>query len=189
MNLFWSVVLLQSLLLLLFNFNQSFAESSTSENDFKSYKNKNNAIELMYPSDWTYVEFRDKISDNDLFIIISFISPLDSSLDTFQEYFTIKSKILDPGDSFSNHFNSYLEKLKNTLTNINISNIEDISTSNKFIEYSFSPPQSGLIINKDEYIFLKNSTNVFHIEFTSSGYDYKTFKPLINKIMSYFRIT
>jgi hypothetical protein len=179
MNLFWSVVLLQSLLLLLFNFNQSFAESSTSENDFKSYKNKNNAVELMYPSDWTYVEF----------IIISFISPLDSSLDTFQEYFTIKSKILDPGDSFSNHFNSYLEKLKNTLTNINISNIEDISTSNKFIEYSFSPPQSGLIINKDEYIFLKNSTNVFHIEFTSSGYDYKTFKPLINKIMSYFRIT
>jgi hypothetical protein len=185
MNLFWSVVLLQSLLLLLFNFNQSFAQSSTSENDFKSYKNKNNAIELMYPSDWTYVEFRDKLSDNDLVIIISFISPLESSLDTFQEYFTIKSKILDPGDSFSNHFNSYLEKLKNTLTNINISNIEDISTRNKFIEYSFSPPQSGLIINKDESIFLKNSTNVFHIEFTSSSYDYKTF----NKIMSYFRIT
>src|SRR5215203_3515305 len=87
MNLFWSAVLLQSLLLLLFNFNQSFAESSTSENDFKSYKNKNNAVELMYPSDWTYVEFRDKISDNDLFIIISFISPLDSSLDTFKEHF------------------------------------------------------------------------------------------------------
>ena len=188
MNLFQSVVLLLSLLLLLFNFNQGFTDLSASENDFKSYKNKNNAVELMYPSDWTYVEFRDKISDNDLFIIISFISPLESSLDTFQEYFTIKSKILDPGDSFSNHFNSYLEKLKNTITNINISNIEDISNRNKFIHYSFSPPQSGLIINKDEYIFLKNSNNVFHIEFTSNGDDYKTFKPVINKILSYFRI-
>src|SRR5688572_26620863 len=178
MNLFWSVVLLQSLLLLLFNFNQIFAESSIAKNDFKSYENKKYSIKLMYPSDWTYVEFIDQISDNDLFIIISFISPLESSLDTFQEYFTIKSKILDSGDSFSNHFNSYLEKLRNTITNIN-----------KFIHYSFSPPQSGLIINKDEYIFLKNSNNVFHIEFTSNGDDYKTFKPLINKIMSYFRLT
>lgn len=189
MNLFWSVVLLQSLLLLLFNFNQIFAESSISKNDFKSYENKKYSVELMYPSNWTYVEFIDQISDNDLFIIISFISPLESSLDTFQEYFTIKSKFLDSGDSFSNHFNSYLEKLKNTITNINISNIEDISNTNKFIHYSFSPPQSGLIINKDEYIFLKNSNNVFHIEFTSNGDDYKTFKPLINKIMSYVRLT
>ena len=189
MNLFWSVVLLQSLLLLLFNFNQIFAESSISKNDFKSYENKKYSIELMYPSNWTYVEFIDQISDNDLFIIISFISPLVSSLDPFQEYFTIKSKILDSRDSFSNHFNSYLEKLKNTITNINISNIEDSSNRNKFIHYSFSPPQSGLIINKDEYIFLKNPNNVFHIEFTSKGDDYKTFKPLINKIMSYVRLT
>ena len=189
MNLFQSVVLLLSLLLLLFNFNQGFTDLSASENDFKSYKNKNYSIELMYPSDWTYVEFKDKISVNDLFIIISFISPLESSLDTFQEYFTIKSKILDPGDSFTNHVNLYLEKLKDTITNIKISNIEDNSTRNKFIQYSFSPPQSGLIINKDEYIFLKNSTNVFHIEFTSNGDDYKNFKPLINKIMSHFRIT
>ena len=142
----------------------------------------------MYPSDWTYVEFRDQFSDNDLSIIISFISPLESSLDTFQEYFTIKSKILDSEDTFSKHFNSYLEKLKKTITNINISNIEDISKINKYIQYSFSPPQSGLVINKDEYIFLKNPNNVFHIEFTSNSDDYKTFKPLINKIISYFRI-
>ena len=59
MNLFWSVVLLQSFLLLLFNFNQIFAELSTSTNDFKSYENKNYNLELMYPSDWTYIEFKD----------------------------------------------------------------------------------------------------------------------------------
>ena len=93
MNLFWSVVLLQSFLLLLFNFNQIFAELSTSTNDFKSYENKNYNLELMYPSDWTYIEFKDQFSDNDLSIIISFISPLEVPLDTFQEYFTIKSKI------------------------------------------------------------------------------------------------
>ena len=190
MNLFWSVLLLQLFLFLFFNFNQIFAESSTfTTNDFKLYENKNYSIELMYPSDWTYVEFRDQFSDNDLSIIISFISPLESSLDTFQEYFTIKSKILDPEDTFSSHFDSYLEKLKKTITNINISTIENMSNKNKYIHYSFSPPQSGLIINKDEYIFLKNSNNVFHIEFTSNGDDYKTFKPLINKIMSYVRLT
>lgn len=189
MNLFWSLVLLQSFLLLLFNFNQIFAESSTSTDDFKSYKNENYTLELMYPSDWTYVEFRDQFSDNDLSIIISFISPLEAPLDTFQEYFTIKSKILDPEDTFSSHFNSYLEKLKKTITNINISNIENMSNKNKYIHYSFSPPQSGLIINKEEYIFLKNPNNVFHIEFTSNDDDYKTFKPMINKILSSFRIT
>lgn len=189
MNLFWSVVLLQSLLLLLFNFNQIFAESSIAKNDFKSYENKKYSIELMYPSDWTYVEFIDQISDNDLFIIISFISPLESSLDTFQEYFTIKSKILNPENTFSKHFNSYSEKLKKTITNVNITNVEDKSKINKYMQYTFSPPQSGLVINKDEYIFLKNPNNVFHIEFTCNSDDYKKFKPLIKKIISYFRIT
>lgn len=187
MNLFWSVVLLQSLLLLLFNFNQIFAESPTT--DFKPYQNKKHSVELMYPSNWTYVEFRDQFSDNDLSIITSFISPLDSSVDTFQEYFTIKSKILDPKDTLSNHFKSYLEKLKETITNINISNIENTSNINKYMQYSFSP-QSGLVINKDEYIFLinNNNNNVFHIEFTSNCDDYKSFKLLIDKIISYFRI-
>ncbi len=57
------------------------------------------------------------------------------------------------------------------------------------MQYSFSP-QSGLVINKDEYIFLinNNNNNVFHIEFTSNGDDYKGFKLLIDKIISYFRI-
>ena len=189
MNLFWSLVLLQSFLFLFFNFNQIFAESSTFTNDFTLYENKRYSVELMYPSNWTYVEFRDQISDNDLSIIISFISPLESSLDTFQEYFTIKSKILNPEITFSKHFNSYSEKLKKTITNVNITNVEDKSKINKYIQYTFSPPQSGLVINKDEYIFLKNPNNVFHIEFTCNSDDYKKFKPLINKIISYFRIT
>ena len=72
------------------------------------------------------------------------------------------------------------------MINIKISNIEDMSNINKYIQYSFSP-QPGLIIMKDEYIFLKNN-NIFHIEFTSDNNDYKTFKLLINKIISYFRI-
>ena len=59
MNLFWSLVLLQSFLFLFFNFNQIFAESSTFTNDFKLYENKRYSVELMYPSNWTYVEFRD----------------------------------------------------------------------------------------------------------------------------------
>ncbi len=45
MNLFWSVVLLQSLLLLFFSFNQIFAESPTT--DFKPYQNKKHSVELM----------------------------------------------------------------------------------------------------------------------------------------------
>jgi hypothetical protein len=185
MNLFWSVILLQSFLLLLFNFNQIFAEE-LSANDFKLYQNKNHSLELMYPSDWTYVEFKDQFSDNDLFIITSFISPLNSPVDAFQEYFTIKLKILDPEDTFSNHFKSYLEKLNKTMINIKILNIEDTSKINKYIQYSFSP-QPGLVIMKDEYIFLK-SNNIFHIEFTSDSNDYQTFKLFINKIISYFRI-
>lgn len=160
-----------------------------SETDFNIYQNKKYSFELMYPSNWTYVEFNDPFFDMDLNVVSSFISPLDSSyLDTFQEYFTIKTKTLDPKDTFSNHFKLYLEKLKKSIANINISKVEDIYDKNKYLKYSFSP-QSGLVINKDEYIFLKNSTNVFHIEFTSNGEDYKTFKPLINKIMSHFRIT
>lgn len=189
MKLFCSLVLLQSFLILFFNFNQIFAESSIVTNDFKLYENKKYSVELMYPSNWTYVEFKDQFSDNDLSIIISFISPLESSLDTFQEYFTIKSKILGPENTFSKHFSSYSEKLMKTITNINITNVEVKSNLNKYIQYTFSPPQSGLVINKDEYIFLKNPNNVFHIEFSSNSGDYKTFKPLINKIISYFRIT
>ena len=68
--------------------------------------------------------------------------PLESSLDTFQEYFTIKSKILNPEITFSKHFNSYSEILKKTITNVNITNVEDKSKINKYIQYTFSPPQS-----------------------------------------------
>jgi hypothetical protein len=183
-----SLLLLQSLLLFVFNFAEISAEPLLkSATDFKVYQNKNHSFELMYPLDWTFIEFKDQFFDIDLNVVASFISPLDSSLDTFQEYFTIKTKILDPKDTFSNHFKLYLEKLKKSIANITISKLEDISDKNKYIIYSFSP-QPGLVINKNEYIFLNNDNKIFHLEFNSNNND-KTFESLINKIVSHFRVT
>lgn len=182
------LLLLQSLLLFVFNFAEISAEPLLkSATDFKVYQNKNHSFELMYPLDWTFIEFKDQFFDIDLNVVASFISPLDSSLDTFQEYFTIKTKILDPKDTFSNHFKLYLEKLKKSIANITISKVEDISDKNKYITYSFSP-QPGLVINKNEYIFLNNDNKIFHLEFNSNNND-KTFESLINKIVSHFRVT
>ena len=179
---------LQSILLFTFYITEITAAESLlkSETDFNIYQNKKYSFELMYPSNWTYVEFNDPFFDMDLNVVTSFISPLYSPIDTFQEYFTIKTKMLDSTDTFSNHFKLYLEKLKKTIANINISKVEDISDKNKYLKYSFSP-QSGLVINKDEYIFLNNDNNIFHLEFNSNNKD-KTFDSLINKIVSYFRI-
>ena len=132
------LLLLQSLLLFVFNFAEISAEPLLkSASDFKVYQNKNHSFELMYPLDWTFIEFKDQFFDIDLNVVASFISPLDSSLDTFQEYFTIKTKIQDPKDTFSNHFKLYLEKLKKSIANITISKVEDISDKNKYITYSF----------------------------------------------------
>jgi hypothetical protein len=182
------LLLLQSLLLFVFNFAEISAEPLLkSVTDFKVYQNKNHSFELMYPLDWTFIEFKDQFFDIDLNVVASFISPLDSSLDTFQEYFTIKTKILDPKDTFSNHFKLYLEKLNKSIANITISKVEDISDKNKYITYSFSP-QPGLVINKNEYIFLNNDNKIFHLEFNSNNND-KTFESLINKIVSHFRVT
>ena len=139
----------------------------------------------MYPSNWTYIEFADKLIDTDLNVVVSFISPLDSSVDPFQEFFTIKTIKLDSNDSFSDNFNQYLEKLKKYIANINISKLDDISDQSKYLKYSFSP-QPGLIINKTEYILLNNDNYVFHLEFTSNNNN-KTFELLINKIVSNFR--
>ena len=182
------LLLLQSLLLFVFNFAEISAEPLLkSATDFKVYQNKNHSFELMYPLDWTFIEFKDQFFDIDLNVVASFISPLNSSLDTFQEYFTIKTKMLDPKDTFSNHFELYLEKLKNSIANITISKIESISDKNKYITYSFSP-QPGLVINKNEYIFINNDNKIFHLEFNSNNND-KTFESLINKIVSHFRVT
>ena len=182
------LLLLQSLLLFVFNFAEISAKPLLkSATDFKVYQNKNHSFELMYPLDWTYIEFKDQFFDMDLNVVASFISPLYSSLDTFQEYFTIKTKILDPKDTFSNHFKLYLEKLKKSIANITISKVEDISDKNKYITYSFSP-QPGLVINKNESIFLNNDNKIFHLEFNSNNND-KTFESLINKIVSHFRVT
>lgn len=181
------LLLLQSLLLFIFNFAEISAEPLLkSATDFKVYQNKNHSFELMYPLGWTYIEFKDQFFDIDLKVVVSFISPLDSSLDTFQEYFTIKTKMLDPKETFSNHFKVYLDKLKKSIANISISKVEDISDKNKHLTYSFSP-QPGLVINKNEYIFLNNDSKIFHIEFNSNNND-KTFESLINKIVSYFRV-
>jgi hypothetical protein len=184
---FSSSLLLQSILLFIFNFADISAEPLLkSATDFKVYQNKNYSFELMYPLNWTYIEFKDQFFDIDLNVVASFISPLDSSLDTFQEYFTIKTKILDSTDTFSNHFKLYLENLKKSIANITISKVEDISDKNKYLKYSFSP-QSGLVINKNEYIFLNNDNTIFHLVFNSNNND-KTFESLINKIVSYFRV-
>jgi hypothetical protein len=184
------LLLLQSILLFTFYITEISAAEPLlkSETDFNAYQNKKYSFELMYPSNWTYVEFNDPFFDMDLNVVSSFISPLDSSyLDTFQEYFTIKTKTLDPKDTFSNHFKLYLEKLNKSIANINISKIEDISDKSKYLKYSFSP-QPGLIIIKNEYIFLNNDDNsIFHIEFNSNN-DNNSFKILIDKIVSYFRV-
>jgi|GEM_PF-775780 len=182
-----SLLLLQSLLLFIFNFAEISAEPLLeSAIDFKVYQNKNLSFELMYPLNWTYIEFQDSFFDIDLNVVASFISPVDSPIDTFQEYFTIKTKILDSKDTFSNHFKLYLEKLKKSIANITISKVEDISDKNKYLKYSFSP-QPGLTINKNEYIFLNNDNKIFHLEFNSNNND-KKFESLINKIVSYFRV-
>lgn len=183
-----SLLLLQSSLLFIFNFAEISAEQLLkSATDFKVYQNKNHSFELMYPLNWTYIEFQDQFFDIDLNVVASFISPLNSSLDTFQEYFTIKTKMLDPKDTFSNHFELYLEKLKNSIANMTISKVEYISDKNKYLTYSFSP-QPGLVINKNESIFLNNDNKIFHLEFNSNNND-KTFESLINKIVSHFRVT
>lgn len=180
------LLLLQSSLLFIFNFAEISAEQLLkSATDFKVYQNKNHSFKLMYPLNWTYIEFQDQFFDIDLNVVASFISPLNSSLDTFQEYFTIKTKMLDPKDTFSNHFELYLEKLKKSIANITISK-EDISDKNKYLTYSFSP-QPGLVINKNEYIFLNTDNKIFHIEFNSNNSD-KAFGSLINKIVSHFRV-
>ncbi|MGE0242337.1 MAG: hypothetical protein AB7F53_00030 [Nitrososphaeraceae archaeon] len=181
------VLLFQLILLFVFNFIEISAQQiSKSTTDFNVYHNQNYSFELMYPSNWTYVEFANQFIDTDLNVIASFISPLDSSNDPFQEFFTIKTKKLEPNNSFSNNINQYLEKLKKSITNINISKVDDISDQSKYLKYSFSP-QPGLVINKTEYIFLNNDNEIFHLEFTSNNND-KTFDLIINKIVSYFRI-
>jgi len=182
------LLILQSILLFSFYIIEISATSFLkSETDFTLYKNKNYSFELMYPSNWTYIEFKDTFFDMDLNVIASFISPLTSPLDTFQEYFTIKTKSLDPKDTFSNHFKLYLENLNKSITNINISKIEDLSDKNKYLKYSFSP-QPGLVINKDDYVFLNDKNNdTFYVQFNSNNNNNKSFESLINKIVSYFR--
>ncbi len=187
LNLSLFLLLFQLILLFVFNFIEISAQQiSKSTTDFNVYHNQNYSFELMYPSNWTYVEFANQFIDTDLNVVASFISPLDSFNDPFQEFFTIKTKKLEPNNSFSNNFNQYLEKLKKSITNINISKVDDISDQSKYLKYSFSP-QPGLVINKTEYIFLNNDNEIFHLEFTSNNND-KTFDLIINKIVSYFRI-
>ena len=173
-------------ILLLVCVEMSYMGSYSEIQKFKLYKNQELDFNISYPSDWKIVEFSDDITDEGLQIISSFISPLDSSVDPFQEFFTIKTMKLDPKDSFSNNFHQYLERLKQSITNVNISKLDDISNQSKYLKYSFSP-QPGLIINKSEYIFLNNDNDVFHIEFTSNNNN-KNFELLINKIISSIRI-
>ena len=186
-NLSLFILIFHLFMLFLLNFieisGQHLSEPTTG---FNLYHNQIYSFELIYPSNWTYIEFADKLIDTDLNVVVSFISPLDSSVDPFQEFFTIKTIKLDSNDSFSDNFSQYLEKLKKYIANINISKLDDISDQSKYLKYSFSP-QPGLIINKTEYILLNNDNYVFHLEFTSNNNN-KTFELLINKIVSNFRI-
>lgn len=177
-----------------------FANANAQIARFLTYINSQYHFEIQYDSNWQKIEFSPGIEDNDRNIVINFLSPSEGGLDTFREYL-----IVEVGDIHSQQSSTYSSLSQYVLNQINdykksfrgfqlieSSNKTRSSVSNGYllssdIVYTYNDPIVGKI-KVMEFYFI-NKDKIYFLSFKSDAMKYQTYLPIIQKVVSSFRIT
>lgn len=208
---------MSSLLIILYAFcNLSFSNSlfqivlanNQTENtqvkntDFLFYNNKQYMFQLIYPKNWSVIEFDPFYSELNKNIIVSFVSPLENFQDSFSEYLSvkiIKDDRIKSNKNWKDFIFVYKKYLNEMLSNFNSHNIYDNNSKNYLflnnsyvknndpyvIIYDFVSPPT---INKKMEVLLFHDDNIFIFEYGSIRGDFDKYLGIIDKMISSFKI-
>lgn len=170
-------------------------------NDWQIYDNQQYGFQMVYPNNWSAVQFDTFYSELNKNTIVTFVSPIENLGDEFSEYLSIKT-IKKEESEFEKTRNDltfkYTNYLNQTLSNFNsykiydnrsindlLNNISNIENSYPYViiyDFIASPP----LINKKMEILLFYDDSIYIFEYGSSKEKFEKYLNTINKIISSF---
>jgi hypothetical protein len=190
------ILLSNSILSIYYNCQQSAAQTinTSSENvvrktsEFVMYTNPIYGFKILYPANWEKIDFGQTIEEDDRHIVVTFLSPLEDTLDRFREYLIIQVGEIMFNRSLEQYVDNQVNSLRRSLPNFEI--VESNATAIKdnlayTIVYIFK-------IGKDEYkvteVWITKDNKLYYIKYSTELGNSDNYESTVRKMIDSFRI-
>jgi hypothetical protein len=190
------ILLSNSILSIYYNCQQSAAQTinTPSENvvrktsEFVMYTNPIYGFKILYPANWEKIDFGQTIEEDDRHIVVTFLSPLEDTLDRFREYLIIQVGEIMFNRSLEQYVDNQVNSLRRSLPNFEI--VESNATAIKdnlayTIVYIFK-------IGKDEYkvteVWITKDNKLYYIKYSTELGNSDNYESTVRKMIDSFRI-
>ncbi|MDQ3868230.1 MAG: DcrB-related protein [Thermoproteota archaeon] len=190
------ILLSNSILSIYYNCQQSAAQTinTPSENvvrktsEFVMYTNPIYGFKILYPANWEKIDFGQTIEEDDRHIVVTFLSPLEGTLDRFREYLIIQVGEIMFNRSLEQYVDNQVNSLRRSLPNFEI--VESNATAIKdnlayTIVYIFK-------IGKDEYkvteVWITKDNKLYYIKYSTELGNSDNYESTVRKMIDSFRI-
>jgi hypothetical protein len=171
--------------------HQATAESA-SDSNLQRYENANYGFQIMYPSNWEKLEFSEGIEEGGRNIVVRFLSPAEGVSDSFREYVIIEAdkNIQSNKMPLDKYVGSHINSLRTSLQGFDVNELNITSFAHnpeEKVVYSYRDSVIGTA--KTMEVWIRNPNKLYLISFNTDATKYFHYLPLIEKMLSSFKIT
>ena len=175
------------------NFSSQYAVGlPINSKNFLTYKSLVYKFKIQYPSGWEKIEFSREVAEGNRKIIVNFVSPLESSSDTFREYFIIEAgPVKSPdGSRVTSTINTYINSLK-SLPNFKLIESNMVlyagSPAQKLVYSYYNNPEVGITKTMD--MLVTKNDKLYVLSFNSDAVKYNNYLQTVQKMLNSFRFS
>jgi hypothetical protein len=185
----WAVVVIITIIFI--SIHQAIAEPA-SDTNLQRYENANYGFQIMYPSNWEKLEFSEGIEEGGRSIVVRFLSPAEGVSDSFREYVIIEvdKNIQSNKMPLDKYVRSHIDSLRRSLQGFNVNELNITSLAHnpeEKVVYSYRDSVIGTA--KIMEVWIRNPNKLYLISFNTDATKYFQYLPLIEKMLSSFKIT
>ena len=179
------------IIIIFISIHQAIAESANDKN-LQIYENANYGFQIMYPSNWEKLEFSEGIEEGGRSIVVRFLSPAEGVSDSFREYVIIEvdKNIQSNKTSLDKYVDSHIDSLRLSLQGFDVNELNITSFANnpeEKVVYSYRDSVIGTA--KTMEVWIRSPNKLYLISFNADERKYFHYLPLIEKMLSSFKIT
>jgi hypothetical protein len=196
-SLLFIILLSNSILSVYYNCQQSAAQTinTPSENiarktsEFVTYTNPMYGFRIQYPANWEKIDFGQAIEEDDRHIVVTFLSPPETTLDRFREYLVIQVGKIMINRSLEHYVDKQINSLRHSLPNFEI--VESNATAivdnlAHTIVYTFK-------VGEDEYkvteVWIIKDNKLYYVKYSTELENSGNYESTVRKMIDSFRIT
>jgi eukaryotic-like serine/threonine-protein kinase len=186
------VVAVVVIIIIMFIFIHKAIAESASDKNLETYENANYGFKIMYPSSWEKLEFSGGIEESGRSIVVRFLSPAEGVSDSFREYLIIEvdKNIQSNKIRLDQYVESHIDSLRRSLQGFNVNELNITSVTHnpeEKVVYSYRDPVIGTA--KTMEVWITSPNRLYLISFNADETKYFYYLPLIEKMLSSFKIT